>query len=166
MCAEISALISVENRSLPVFCRRDFRLYSSAPALIICSSRTHWGPWEQPGHQRHQRRWILCQNTSSRRWPRWTSAMRRKKKLNWYWWRTRMVSSTPVLPSSRPPAIVWSALDPRTEKLGERKLTFCCPSLASRWTWQMSGDSLTCAIKTEGVSKLCNYDGLLGWSYG
>lgn len=78
-----------------------------------------------------------------------------------------MVSSTPVRPLSRPPATARGATDPRTtEKLGERKLTFCCPSLASRWTWQMSGDSLTCAIKTEGVSKLCNSDGFTGWSYG
>lgn len=164
MCAVVSALILVDSKSLSVCCRRDLRPYSSAPALIICPSRTHRGPWEQPGHQRHQRRWTLCQNTSSRRWPRWTSAMRRKKKLNWYWWRTRMVSSTPVLPLSRHPATVWGASDHRrtTEKLGERKLTFCCPSLALRWTWRMSGDSLTCAIKTEGVSKWCNSNGLFG----
>lgn len=30
----------------------------------------------------------------------------------------------------------------------------------------MSGDSLTCAIKTEGVSKHCHSDGFTGWSYG
>lgn len=43
MYAEVSAIVSVDNN---LFCQRDYRPHPSAPAQIICHSRTRRGPWE------------------------------------------------------------------------------------------------------------------------